>query len=32
MEERGDTVYLKHVLDAIAKIEDQNERKRGEKT
>ena len=32
MKERDDTVYLKHILDAIARIEDQNEVKRGEKT
>ena len=32
MKERDDTVYLKHILDAIARIEDQNEFKRGEKT
>jgi len=32
MKERDDTVYLKHILDAIARIEGQNELKRGEKT
>jgi len=32
MKERDDAVYLKHILDAIARIEDQNELKRGEKT